>query len=309
MSTELRDVVIVGGGPAGLSAALVLGRARRRVLVVDAGRPANRVSSAIGGLLGRDSSPAALRDDGRRQLRKLENVEIVNGEVLDARADDDGVGVTIAHRNAVWNVRARALLLANGLHYEPPEIPGLSELWGRSVFHCAFCDGYEVADRPIAMHARGRSAARLALLLRGWSDDVVLCTDGPDGLSDEDHAKLSAAGVRVREERIDRLASKRGRLTEIVFEDGSTERREALFVRPRRTQPGALAEQLGLELNDNELIEADEGGRTEVPGVYVAGDASAAVRSVAISIGSGSRVGTAMAADLIVDRLAPSTAR
>src|SRR3954466_4584176 len=114
MSNEIRDVVIVGGGPAGLSAALVLGRARRRVLVVDAGRPANRVSRAIGGLLGRDSSPAALRADGRRQLRKLPTVEIVDGEVLDAQADGDGVEVTIAHDEGVRNVRSRSLLLANG---------------------------------------------------------------------------------------------------------------------------------------------------------------------------------------------------
>lgn len=305
MSKEIRDVVIVGGGPAGLSAALVLGRARRRVLVVDAGRPANRVSNLIGGLLGHDDSPAALRRKGRRQLAKLPSVDVVDGEVLDAKADAGGVSVTVARQDSVWNLRARSLLLANGLHYEPPAISGLAELWGHSVFHCAFCDGWEMAGRPIAMHARGPSAARLALLLRGWSDDVLLCTDGPDGLSADDRARLEAGGVRIREERIARLDSRRRRLTEIVFESGAPEPREALFVRPRRTQPSEIAQRLGLELDDSELIVADEGGRTEVPGVYVAGDASAAVRSVAIAVGSGSRVGTAMAADLIVGPLAP----
>jgi thioredoxin reductase len=304
MSDEIRDVVIVGGGPAGLSAALVLGRARRRVVVVDAGRPANRVSRAIGGLLGRDDSPEALRADGRRQLRKLPSVEIVDGEVLDAKADGEGVSVAIALDDGVLNLRSRALLLANGLRYDPPEIAGLEELWGRSVFHCAFCDGWEVSDRPVAMHANGPRAARLALLLRGWSDDVLLCTDGPAELSLGDRLELLGAGVRIREERIARLDARRGRLASIVFEDGPDEAREALFVRPRRTQPTAIAERLGLELNDDELIVADDGGRTDVPRVYVAGDASAPVRSVAIAIGSGSRVGTAMAADLIVDRLA-----
>jgi thioredoxin reductase len=303
MSDDLRDVVIVGGGPAGLSAALVLGRARRRVLVVDAGRPANRVSRAIGGLLGHDDSPAALRARGRRQLAKLPTVEVVDGEALDAKSDGDSFSVAIARDDGVENVRARALLLANGLHYETPQIDGLDALWGRSVFHCVFCDGFEVSDRPIALHANGRSAARLALLTAGWSDDVVLCTDGPADLSLGDYAELRGAGVRIREERIARLESRRGQLKQIVFESGGPEAREALFVRPRRTQPTEIAERLGLELNDSELIEADDGGRTAVPGVYVAGDASAAVRSVAIAIGSGSRVATAMVADLIVDRL------
>src|SRR3954468_11500150 len=131
MSKEIRDVVIVGGGPAGLSAALVLGRARRRVLVVDAGRPANRVSRLVGGLLGHEDSPAALRRSGRRQLAKLPSVDILEGEAHDAKADGGGVSVTVARRDSVWNLRARTVLLANGLHYEPPEIPGLAELWGK----------------------------------------------------------------------------------------------------------------------------------------------------------------------------------
>jgi thioredoxin reductase len=304
MSNDLRDVVIVGGGPAGLSAALVLGRARRRVLVVDAGRPANRVSRVVGGLLGHGDSPATLKRKGLRQLRDLPTVDVIEGEALDAKIEDGGVSVAIARPSGVWNLRARALLLANGLNYQPPEIPGADQLWGRSVFHCAFCDGWEMAGRPIAMHARGSSGARLALLLRGWSDDVLLCTDGPDGLSGDDRDRLAAAGVRIRTERIARLESRRRRLTRIMFEDGEPEAREALFVRPRRTQPTAIAERLGIELDDNELIPADQSGRTELPGVYVAGDASAPVRSVAIAIGSGSRVAIAMAADLIVDRLA-----
>jgi thioredoxin reductase len=304
MNGELRDVVIVGGGPAGLSAALVLGRARRRVLVVDAGRPANRVSGAISGLLGRESSPMALRRAGRHQLRKLPNVEIVEGEVLDVEARADGVSVAVASSKGVERVESRALLFAHGLRYEPPAIPGLDKLWGKSVFHCAFCDGWEVAGQPIALHAREDGAARLALLMRGWSDDVLLCTDGPDGLSDDERETLTAAGVRIREERIARLDSRGKQLTQIVFEDGPPEQRTALFVRPRRSQPTRLAEQAGLEVGDDGLIAADASGRTDVHRVYVAGDSSAPVRSVAIAIGSGSRVGTAMAADLIVDRLA-----
>ena len=311
MQTEFdRDVVIIGGGPAGLSAALVLGRARRRVLVVDAERPANAVSRSIGGLLAWSKSPAALRRAGRRQLRALDNVAIAHGMVLDVEPSADGVSVAVARDDGVERVRARAVLFAQGLRYEPPGIPGLGELWGKSVFHCVFCDGWEMSDQPIAIRAQGAGAARMALLARGWSDDVVLCTDGDDSLSDDQRAQLAAAGVRVREERIARLESRRGRLARIAFQRGPAEEREALFVAPERTQPSKLHMRAGLDLDENGLIPADEGGRTDVERVYVAGDASQAVRSVAISIGNGARVATAMAADLIVDRLAtPATAR
>ena len=309
MTNEIeRDVVIVGGGPAGLSAALVLGRARQDVLVLDDGRPANRVARSIGGLLGHERSPASLRRAGRRQLRKLLSVEVVEAEVLDLERDGAGAALTVACPEGVTRIRVRAVLLANGLRYDPPEIPGLAPLWGRSVFHCVFCDGWEVADRPIALHARGPGAARLALLARAWSSDLVLCTDGPDGISPREREQLGAAGIRIRDERIARLDSHRRKLTRIVFESGPTEARAALFVRPRRSQPHALAERVGLELDDDGLIVADASGRTAVPAVYAAGDAAAAVRSVAIAIGSGARVATAMTADLVVDRLAPPIA-
>lgn len=306
MTNEIeRDVVIVGGGPAGLSAALVLGRARQDVLVLDAGRPANRVARSIGGLLGRERSPTSLRRAGRRQLRKLPSVEVVAAEVLDLERDGAGAALTVACPEGVTRVRARAVLLANGLRYEPPDISGLAPLWGRSVFHCVFCDGWEVADKPIALHARGAGAARLALLTRAWSSDLLLCTDGPDGISAREREQLSAAGIRIRDEKIARLDSQRGKLTRIVFESGPAEARAALFVRPRRSQPHALAVRAGLELDDDGLIVADASGRTAVPAIYAAGDAATAVRSVAIAIGSGARAATAMAADLIVDRLAP----
>ena len=299
------DVVIVGGGPAGLSAALVLGRARLDVLVLDAGRPANRVARSIGGLLGHERSPASLRRAGRRQLRKLPSVEVVEAEVLDLERDGAGAVLTVACPEGVTRIRVRAVLLANGLRYDPPDIPGLAPLWGRSVFHCVFCDGWEVADKPIALHARGAGAARLALLTRAWSRDLVLCTDGPQRISARERERLDAAGIRIREEKIVRLESRRRKLTRIVFESGPPEARTALFVRPKRSQPHPLAERVGLELHDDGLIVADASGRTAVPAVYAAGDAAAPVRSVAIAIGSGARVATAMAADLIVDRHAP----
>src|SRR5215210_6450297 len=234
------DAVIVGGGPAGLSAALVLGRANKCVLVVDDDRAANAVSQGVGGLLGHDRmKPADLRRSGRRQLEQHPNVDVRHGAVEDVDPMAHGFVVTPADAAPV---RARAIVLAHGLRYDPPPLPGIEALWGRSVFHCAFCDGWEVRDRPLALQGSGPGAVRSALVLAGWSDDVVLCTDGAP---DPGGAVLAAAGVRVRTEPIDRLAGSDGRLERIEFTHGPRERREALFVNTRRDQPNGLAAALG----------------------------------------------------------------
>ena len=295
--TSPHDAVIVGGGPAGLSAALVLGRARKRVLVVDDDRPANAVSQGVGGLLGHDVvKPAELRRRGRRQLEEHANVEIRHGAVVDAEPTRDGFVVTST--DAV-PARAHAIVLAHGLRYDPPPLPGIEALWGRSVFHCAFCDGWEVRDRPLAFHGSGPGAVRSALVLAAWSNDVVLCTDGAP---DPGGALLAVAGVRVRTEPIARLAGTDGYLEQIEFSHGPAERREALFVNTRRDQPNGLAAALGCELTAAGIIVADADGRTNVAGVYAAGDAATAhSRSVANAIGAGSRVAYALA----LDRVAP----
>ncbi len=294
------DAVIVGGGPAGLSAALVLGRANKRVLVVDNDRPANAVSQGVGGLLGHDRvKPADLRRNGRQQLEEHANVAVRHGAVEDVELTADGFVVTPTDAAPV---HTHALVLAHGLRYDPPPLPGMDALWGRSAFHCAFCDGWEVRDRPLALHASGPGAVRSALLLAGWSNDVVLCTDGAP---DPGGALLAAAGVRVRTEAIAELAGTDGRLTQIEFSHGPAELREALFVNTRRDQPNRLATALGCELTEAGTIVTDADGRTNVAGVYAAGDAATAnSRSVANAIGMGSRVAYAVA----LDRVAPGVA-
>jgi thioredoxin reductase len=289
------DAVIVGGGPAGLSAALVLGRANKRVLVVDEGRPANAASQGVGGLLGHDRvKPEALRESGRRQLEEHAAVEFRDGAVADAERIGD---VFVVQATNGPPVRAHAIVLAHGLRYDPPQLPGIEPLWGRSVFHCAFCDGWEVRNRPLAFHGSGPAAVRSALILAGWSNDVVLLTDGaPDP---------GVPGVRARTEPIARLAGSDGALERIEFTHGPAEQREALFVTTRRDQPNGLAAALGCELSAAGTIVTDADGRTSVPGVYAAGDASTAhSRSVANAIGTGSRVAYAVA----LERLAPVAA-
>ncbi len=292
------DALIVGGGPAGLSAALVLGRARKNVMVLDSGRPANAASAnAIGGLLSQGGvTPAELRRSGREQLAEFPSIDVRDGEVLDADPTSEGFFVKVDEGRSV---RARSLVLAHGLRYDPPALPGVEPLWGQSVFHCPFCDGWEVRDRPLAVHGNGPAAARSALVLSGWSNDVLLCTDGRSELSGE-RAALARAGVRIREEPVRQLVGHDGRLDRIAFADGPDERRDALFVRTTREQPNGLADALGAPLSAGGTIETDIDGRTGIDGIYAVGDAATDhSRSVANAVGSGSRAAYAVALDLV----------
>jgi thioredoxin reductase len=290
------DAVIVGGGPAGLSAALVLGRARKSVLVVDAGKPANAMVDAVGGLLAQSGvAPTELRRAGREQLAPFPTVDVRDGQVRDVEAGGGLYSVTLDDGTSY---RTRSIVLAHGLRYDPPRLPGIDPLWGRSAFHCPFCDGWEVRDRPLAVHGNGPEAARSALFVSNWSRDVVLCTDGPAQLGAE-RATLAHAGVRLREEPIRELVGRDGQLERVEFATGGPEQRDALFVRTRRGQPNGLADALGCELTDEGTIVADGDGRTGMPGLYAAGDAATThSRSVANAIGTGSRVAFALTLDL-----------
>ncbi len=290
------DAVVVGGGPAGLSAALVLGRARRQVLVVDTGRPANIDSNAIGGLLGQSGvAPVELRQAGREQLIGLPTVEVRDAAVVDA---DMGSERLVVRLDDGCELRTRALVLAHGLTYEPPALPGIEPLWARSVFHCPFCDGWEVRDCALAVHGNGPEAVRSALVVSGWSSDVVLLTDGRARFGNGERELLDAAGVRIREERVRGLVGNAGWLDRIEFENGPAEERDAMFVRTRRDQPNGLAAALGCELTAGGTVVTDDVGRTAASGVYAVGDtATERLRSVAAAIGTGSRAALAVALD------------
>ena len=194
---ERWECIIVGGGAAGLSAALVLGRARKRTLLVDAGAQSNRPAHGIGGLLGHDGRPPAeLYASGRRELVAYPSVEVRDGAVTVASSTEGGFTVTLTDGSVELTQR---LILATGMDYQIPELPGLAERWGRSVFHCPFCHGWEVRDRPLCvLDSDAVTGVHRALLLTGWSADVTLLTNGPAGLTDEDRDHLVAAGVDCR---------------------------------------------------------------------------------------------------------------
>lgn len=285
------ECLVIGGGAAGLSAALVLGRARRRTLVIDAGRQSNLPAHGIGGLLGHDGrSPAELYEMGRKELQQYPSVEVRTGEVLTASPGDGGFDVELADGS---RERVRRVLLAMGMEYRPPNLPGLAELWGNSVFNCPFCHGWEVRDQPLAVLARGERAVHMASMLRGWTDDVVVLTGGAGGLEDEHIAQLTAQGIAFCDREVTELVSARGELSEVVFADGTRLPRRGLMVVATLHQRTTLAAQLGVTFLapgpvSAEAVEVDPMFRTSVPGVFAAGDVCTQMPQVAAAIAAGS---------------------
>jgi thioredoxin reductase len=298
------DCVVVGGGAAGLSAALVLGRARRRTLVVDDGNQSNLAASGVGGLLGHDGRPPAeLYAMGRRELAAYPSVEVRHGVVAGGGRDGDGFVLDLGDGH---HERTRRVLLATGMRYRPPEIPGLAELWGRSVFHCPFCHGWEVRDQPLAVLASGERAVHQALLLRGWSDDIVVLTNGPAELTVDDRARLAAADVSIDERPVAELISEKGELAAVVFRDGDRLQRRGLLVATTLHQRSSLADELGADQGNATPVAADPVDvdalmRTTSVGVFAAGDLSAHMPQVAAAIAAGSFAATAVVQSLLAD--------
>ncbi|MCG5433238.1 NAD(P)/FAD-dependent oxidoreductase [Mycobacterium sp. MYCO198283] len=298
------DCIVVGGGAAGLSAALVLGRSRRRTLLVDAGEQSNLAAPGVGGLLGHDGrSPAELYALARHELTTYPDVTVEKTSVTGGQKAADGFVLTLADGRTE---QARRVLLSPGMDYRPPELPGLPELWGNTVFHCPFCHGWEVRDRPLAALARGEKAIHTSLLLRGWSDDVVLLTNGPCELDDANKALVQAAGVQVDERPVARLESEDGELSAVVFADGDRLPRRGLLVETTLHQRTGLAEQFGAELSPpgpvvKNAVAVDDQHRTTVPGLFAAGDASAQTPQVANAIASGLAAAASVVQSLLAE--------
>jgi thioredoxin reductase len=296
------DAVVVGAGPAGLSAALILGRCRRRVLVCDAGHPRNAVSHALHGFLTRDGiDPAELRRVGREQLRPYPSVEIRDIEVVDAKCEDHGFAVTLRDGTPL---SCRKLLLATGVSDELPRIEGFHTFYGWSIFHCPYCDGWEVRDQPLAVYGSGEHGTGLALELTAWSADLVLCTDGAPRLARHDVDRLTRHGIGLREEPIAHLEGRDGILERIVFTTGEALERRAMFFTTEGRQGSDLAARLGCTFTAKGAVQTGEYEMTNVPGLFVAGDASRLVRLAIVAAAEGAEAAFAMNIAMLKEDLA-----
>jgi thioredoxin reductase len=281
----LYDVAIVGAGPAGLSAALLLGRCCRRVLVCDAGLPRNRASGSVNGFLGRDGIPPQdLRRAGRAELARYETVELRETVVLDVSPLGDGFELLLADG---IRARARKVLLATGVVDELPAIAGLPEFWGRGVFPCPYCDAYELRGRPLGVLGRGEPALGLCRALTSWTEHITLFSDGPPQLGERDLAALRAGGVVIVSERVQAVEGEGGRLRRVVTACTPPVACEGLFVSAGQHQRSPLVERLGCTPGRHGTVETERLGATDVPGVYVAGDASEGVQFALVAAAEG----------------------
>ncbi|MCZ4612091.1 NAD(P)/FAD-dependent oxidoreductase [Streptomyces sp. Lzd4kr] len=305
--SESYDVVVVGGGAAGLSAALVLARAQRSVLVVDAGAPRNASSPGVHGLLGQDGiSPVELVTRGRMEVRRYGG-QLVAGEVAAATRDRAGFSVSLVDDRST---HARQLLVATGLVDKLPDVPGISDRWGRDVLHCPYCHGWEFRGQAIGVLACGPSSVHQALLFRQLTDDIVYFAHSMPPPSGDEAEQLSARDIRVVTGEVASLELHDNRLVGVRLGNGVTVGRAALAVSPRMVPRIDFLAELGLQTADHakvvgKHIPADPTGRTDIPGVWVAGN----VTDPTAQIGAAASAGVTAAMQINADLVAEETRR
>jgi thioredoxin reductase len=298
------DVVVVGGGAAGLSGALMLARVRRSVVVIDAGAPRNAPAAGVHGLLAADGiRPAELLERGRAEVRRYGG-QVVAAEVTTVARDTEGLSVALADARSV---RARRLLVATGLVDELPDVPGVRERWGRDVVHCPYCHGWELRDQAIGVLASGPMSTHQALLFRQLSDDVTYLTHTMPP-NHEEAEQLAARGIRVVDGEVASLEVVEDRLTGVRLRDGTVVDRDALVVSTRMVARAGFLAALGLRPVEHPSgvgahIPADPTGRTDAPGVWVAGN----VTDLAAQVGTSAAAGALAAAQVNADLVAEET--
>lgn len=290
------DAAIVGGGPAGLSAALMLGRARKQVIVIDEGRPRNAVTREAHGFLTRDGiSPGELRRIAQEQLGAYPSVQLTEDTVVSIAGEDGDFRLETERGR---RIAVRKLLFAVGLKDRPLDIPGLAEAYGKSAFVCPYCDGWELRDEQLAVINSGAMLMHFAPLLSGWTRRFFVCTNGPDGLSESEREELRRHRIPLYDTPIRRIESSDGQVRQIVLEDGMALPCTGIFFKPDLVPGSGLPQSLGCAVSDMGGVAVDEMGRSSVAGIYAAGDAASKMHQAIAAAASGAMCAAAINLEL-----------
>ncbi|WP_168120053.1 NAD(P)/FAD-dependent oxidoreductase [Paenibacillus sp. HB172176] len=296
------DVAIIGGGPSGLSAALVLGRARKKVIVIDAAAPRNRVTHEVHGYLTRDRiTPSEFRRIAKEEIGVYPTVQFVTDTAESVEGEDGAFRITTGRGETFLS---KKLLFATGMKDLPIETRGLSEVYGRSAFVCPYCDGWEHRDQKLAIIAKGEGALHLAKLLKGWTSRIVVCTDGTgeDGpMTSEQREELERHDVSVYETPIRMIESNAGMVERIVLENETQIMCTGIFFAPKLAPGSSLPQSLGCEMTETGAVVIDDFGKTNVPGVYSSGDASSRLYQAVAAAASGSFTAAAINNELCME--------
>lgn len=293
------DTIILGGGPAGLSAALVLGRRRRHALLVDSARYRNAASDEMHCFLGADGvNPNDFKALARQQLEPYPTITYLKAEATALQADGNTFTATLSTGK---DATARTLLMATGVVDEVPNVPGITQFWGKSVHVCPYCDGWECRDGALTVYGKGEKGAGLARMLRHWSPTITLCTDGPAGFHPGTAQTLQRHGIRVIETPIAKLTGTGTQLEHIHFTDDTMLATCSLFFNTGQHQRSPLFKQLGCDVDSKGGLLCDENGLTSCRGVYVAGDASRDVQLAIVAAAEGAKAAVAINKSLMVE--------
>ena len=290
------EVIIVGGSYAGLSAAMTLGRALRRVLVIDGGKPCNRYAPHAHNLPGFDGEPPQfIADRITDQVKCYKTIEFVKGFATRISGVDNDFKVTVGEK--VYTTKK--VLIATGVTDIIPEIKGFKECWGKTAIHCPYCHGYEIAGMKIGIVAHGEPGIHMAKLIRQWSTEIHILTNGKEDFSKNDLQHLHDKGTRVITKEIKEVVSDDGAISKVIFIDDTEEAIDAIYVRVGVKQTNSLAKDLGCDFDDHDFILVNDHNRTKVSGVFAAGDNMSVMRSLAGAIASGTKSGIYINSEVI----------
>jgi thioredoxin reductase len=293
------DVVIIGGGPAGLNAALVLGRARKNVAVIDEGRPRNAVTRETHGFLTRDGiSPSEFRQIAKEEISAYPSVFFVADTVVSIAGTDGHFQIATALGNTF---ACKKLLFAIGMRDRPLDIPGLAEVYGKSAFVCPYCDGWELRDEPLVVINKGEELMHFAPLISGWTNRFTICTNGPDELTDAQREELQLNQVPMFDSPIQYIDASDGIVRQVVLDDGTTIPCRGIFFKPDLVMGSDLPRAIGCHIGELGTVDIDNLGKTNIPGVYSAGDAASRMHQAIAAASMGALAAAAMNNELNVE--------